>query len=273
MKDRVVLVTGSTDGIGKQTALELAKLGASVIVHGRSKAKALAVAAEICRESNNEHIEVLTSDLSLMSNVRSFARQIQQRFDRLDVLINNAGFFAKERVLTKEGLETTFAVNHVAPFLLTLLLLDILKSSGSQGRSSRIINVSSIAHQRATLDFENLQGEKKFDGFMAYAATKLMSIMMTYELAERLQGIPVTVNCLHPGVVTTKLLQASVGTPGGEVAAGAETSVYLASSSEVEGVSGKYFVKKQAQPTSPSSNDAVLRKQLWQRTEKMVGLS
>ncbi len=273
MTGKVVLITGSTDGIGRQTAIDLAKLGATVLIHGRGKVRAYAAASDVCKESGSENVEIVTGDLSTLSSVRALAEQVKKRFDRLDVLINNAGMFMKECVLTKDGFETTFAVNHLAPFLLTHLLLDLLQKSGQANAKSRIVNVSSIAHQRATLDFANLKGEKHFDGFNAYALTKLTGIMTTYELAERLQGTNVTVNCLHPGVVTTKLLQAGFGTPGAEVSAGAETSVYLASSPEVENVSGRYFVKKQVTPTSPSSNDAVLRKKLWDLTEQLTGLA
>jgi NAD(P)-dependent dehydrogenase (short-subunit alcohol dehydrogenase family) len=274
MNGKVVLITGSTDGIGKQTAIDLAKLGATVIIHGRGKVRAFSAASDVCKQANSENVEVVTGDMSLLSNVRVLAEEVKQRFGRLDVLVNNAGVFMKERVLTSEGFEMSFAVNHLAPFLLTQLLLDKLAASATSAAKSRVVNVSSIAHQRATLDFNNLKGERNFDGFNAYALTKLTGIMTTYELAERLAASPthanITVNCLHPGVVTTKLLQAGFGTPGAEVAAGAETSVYLASAAEVEGVSGKYFVKKQATATSPSSNDLNLRKQVWTLTEQMI---
>lgn len=273
MQGKIVLITGSTDGIGKQTAIDIAKLGATVVIHGRGKVRAFASASDVCRDSGNENVEIVTGDYSSLASVRAMAESIKQRFGRLDVLINNAGIFTKEKTTSKDGFETTFAVNHLAPFLLTHLLVDMLKQSGSPSAKSRIINVSSIAHQRATMDFGNLQSERQFDGFIAYAQTKLMGIMMTYAWAERLQSDNVTVNCLHPGVVTTKLLNAGFGTPGGEVAAGAETSVYLASSPEVEGVTGKYFVKKQATASSPTSNDPALRKQLWELTEKMTGIA
>lgn len=269
---QVVLITGSTDGIGKQTAIELAKLGYTVLVHGRSKVRAFAAASDICKESGTENIEVVTGDLSTLAGVRVLAERVLARYQQLNILINNAGVFMKERVLNADGFEMSFAVNYVAPFLLTHLLLERLESSATTGAKSRIVNVSSIAHQRATLDFGNLKGEKHFDGFNAYALTKLAEIMMTFEFAERLAGKPVTVNCLHPGVVTTKLLQAGFGTPGGEVAAGAETSVYLASSPEVEDISGKYFVKKQITQPSQTSLDVNLRKHLWKLTEEFVGL-
>lgn len=272
MKGKVILITGSTDGIGKQTAIELAKLGGTVIIHGRGKARAYLAAGEVCKESGSENVDVVTSDLSLLSGARALAETIQKRYDRLDVLINNAGVFMKENKTTADGFETTFAVNYLSPFLLTNLLLDLLKKTGTPTAKSRIVTVSSVAHQRATLDWNNLNGEKHFDGFNAYAVTKLAGILFTYELAERLQGSNVTANCLHPGVVTTKLLQAGFGTPGSDVAAGAETTVYLASSSEVENASGKYFVKKQAGPSSPSSNDIALRKKLWEYSEQKTGL-
>lgn len=273
MNGKTVLITGSTDGIGKQTAIELAKLGANVVIHGRGKVRAYAAASDVCKESGSEQVEIVTGDLSTKSGVLTLVENIKTRFSKLDVLINNAGVFMKERTLNKDGFEMTFAVNHLASFLLTNKLLDLLKQSGSATSKSRVVFVSSIAHQRATVDFANLMGEKHFDGFNAYALTKLINIMMTFEFAERFQSENITFNCLHPGVVTTKLLQAGFGTPGAEVSAGAETSVYLAGSSEVENVTGKYFVKKQITPSSPSSNDSTLRKKIWELSETMAGLT
>ncbi len=211
MKDRVVLVTGSTDGIGRETALELARLGAEVIVHGRSAEKASAVADAIRRDTGNASVAFLSADLSDLEQVRAMAAALQSRWSVLHVLINNAGTYMNHRVLTPAGLEVTFTVNHLAPFLLTTLLLDLLKKSAP----SRVINVSSVAHQRGGLDFANLQGEKHYEAYSAYSVSKLANILFTYELAERLNGTGVTANCLHPGVITTKLLQKGFGSTGG----------------------------------------------------------
>ena len=207
--------------------------------------------------------------LGVPEQVRQMAAQVQERFPRLDVLVNNAGVFMKRRQLTPQGLEYTLVINHLAHFLLTHLLLDLLKHSAP----ARILNVSSNTHQWVTdVDFDNLQGERHYDGDDAYALSKLANIWFTVELAERLQGSGVTVNALHPGVINTKLLRTGFVAPGAEVSEGAETSVYLACAPQVEGVSGAYFVQKQRSGTSALSRDRELRQRFWQVSAALVGL-
>jgi len=269
VKGRTVLITGATDGIGKQTALELARLGARVLVHGRNLARGEAVLNEVRRKTGNDQLELFIADLASLRQVRELAEAIRKAHDRLHVLINNAGVFMNKRKLTEDGLETTFAVNYLAPFLLTHLLLETLKRSAP----ARIINISSVAHQRSHVAFDNLQGEKRFDGYGAYALSKLGNILFTYELAERLQGTGVTANALHPGVITTKLLRAGFGSTGEGLEAGAETPVYLASATAVEGITGKYFVRKQAVLSAPATQDRNLRKKFWEVSERLAGIA
>jgi retinol dehydrogenase 14 len=269
MKDKVVLITGSTDGIGRQAALELASMGATVFVHGRDKARGENVAEEIRKATGNQNVNLLIADLSSLKQVRRLASDVLDRCSRLDVLVNNAGVFMTERRLTSDEFETTFEVNHLAPFLLTNLLLDLLKKSAP----ARIITVSSVAHTRGVMDFENLQSEKNFGGYSAYARSKLANVLFTIELAERLAGTGITSNCLHPGVIGTKLLRTGFNMQGASTADGAETIVYLASSPEVEGVTGLYFENKRQTPSSQVTYDPVLRKKLWKLSEAFAGLT
>jgi retinol dehydrogenase 14 len=268
MKNKVVLITGSTDGIGRQTAVEIAALGATVIVHGRNPARAKLVVEEISSSTGNRNVDLMIADLSSLRQVRELAAEVQRRYDRLDVLLNNAGVFMNERVLTEDGFETTYAVNHLAPFLLTNLLLDLLKKSAP----SRIITVSSVAHTRGRIDFENLQSEKTFGGYYAYALTKLANVLFTYQLARRLEGTGVTANCLHPGVVGTKLLRAGFNMPGASTEDAAEVLLHLAASPEVEHVTGKYFQNRISISSSPVTYDEALQRELWKVSQKQTGL-
>jgi NAD(P)-dependent dehydrogenase (short-subunit alcohol dehydrogenase family) len=234
--DKTILVTGSTDGIGKETARQLAQLGASVIVHGRHADRCEAARDEIRAATGNRRVDFCGRSSS-QRQVRQMAR-ISARYDRLHVLINNAGVILLQRQLSEDGVEMSFAVNHLAPFLLTNLLLDVLKASAP----ARIVNVSSTVHYDAALKFDNLQGERKYNGVEAYKVAKLGNVLFTRELADRLKGTGVTVNCLHPGVVATKLLDTGWGwSTGLSSAQGAALSVYLAISPEVEQISGQYF--------------------------------
>ena len=269
MKNKTVLVTGSTDGIGKQTALELAQQGAQVIVHGRSADKARTVRDDIRRATGNDRVAYAVADLASLVDVRSLAQHVLMDYDRLDVLINNAGTFMQERTLSPDGYELTLAINHLAPFLLTNLLLDRLQASAP----ARVITVSSVAHNRVRVDFDNLNGEKSFGGYAAYALSKLANVLFAYELAERVKAAGVTSNALHPGVITTKLLASGFNTTGSSLAEGAATSVYLASSPDVHGVTGQYFDKCRAVASSPLSHDRGLQQQLWQISEQLTGLA
>jgi retinol dehydrogenase 14 len=270
MKGRTVLVTGGTDGIGKQIALTLAGKGATIILHGRNPSKTAITAAEIRAKTGNGAVETAVADFTSLAQVRACADDIKARFPALHVLVHNAGVFMNERVVTVDGLEATLAINHVAPFLLTHLLLDLLKKSAP----ARVITISSIAHTRAKLDFGNLQWEKAFEGYGAYALSKLANVLFTVELARRLQGTGVTANCLHPGVIATKLLQIGFGNmKAGSVEKGAETPVYLAASPEVEGVTGGYFVDSKEAHASPAAEDSSLCRRFWETSLQLAGIA
>jgi NAD(P)-dependent dehydrogenase (short-subunit alcohol dehydrogenase family) len=269
MKNRIVLITGSTDGIGKATALQLAQRGATVIMHGRSVDRCQAACDDIRQATGNSNVEYVVADLSSQPQVRRMAAEIQERTDRLHVLINNAGVILLTRQVTEDGLEATFAVNHLAPFLLTHLLLDRLRQSAP----ARIINVSSTVHYDAQIKVDNLQSEKNYNGINAYKLSKLGNVLFTFELADRLKGSGVTANCLHPGVVATKLLDTGWGWSNGlSSAQGAALSVYLATSPEVAQVTGKYFESTSAGGSSPQANDVKLRRQLWDISAQLTGL-
>jgi len=270
LQGKVILVTGSTDGIGKETALELSRRGATVILHGRDLGRCQRALDEAVRITRNKSLGCFAADLGSLHEVRRLAEDITAQYDRLDVLINNAGVFMTSRMLSADGYEMTFAVNHLAPFLLTHLLLDHLKKSAP----SRIITMSSVAHQRARLELDNLQGEKHFTGYGAYALSKLGNILFTYELAERLRGSGVTVLCLHPGVIGTKLLREGFGgMSGGSVKQGADTPVYLASAPELDMVTGKYFLQRKEEQPAPLVHDAALRRQFWDASARLCGLT
>src|SRR2546426_8995160 len=239
MVGRVVLVTGATSGIGAATAIGLARMGATLALGVRDAKKADAARGEIARETGNTTLDLPLLDLASFRSIRRFAESFKSRHAPLDVLVNNAGIFTRHRHVTEDGLESQFQVNYLGPFLLTMLLLDPLKARAP----SRIVNVSSEAHRGASIDFEDLQGERKYSGYRAYGQSKLAQILFTHELARRLQGTGVTVNALHPGVIRTNL-----GIGGASVvvrfvrmffkgpAKGAETPIYLATSPDVEGV-------------------------------------
>lgn len=260
MEGKTVLVTGATDGIGKQTALELAQRGASVLLHGRNADKGRKALEEIRERTDNKKLYFLCYDFASLKDVRAMAEDVRKRFEKLDVLINNAGVYMKNPALSEEGLEMTFAVNHLAHFLLSNLLKNLLLKSAS----SRVITVSSVTHQGGRLDFGNLRAEKDFDGYQAYADSKLANVLFAYAFARRLEGAGVTSNALHPGVIGTKLLRAGFGPGGASVERGARTPVYLACSSEVEKVSGAYFEDGKQTRSAPDTYDIELQDRLWQ---------
>lgn len=276
---KTVLITGATNGIGKAAATELARMGATVVITARDLHKGQATLEEIRSKTGNSNLDLLVADLSSQAEVRRLAAEFKAKYSRLDVLINNAGGFFDVRKTTVEGIEYTFAFNHLAYFLLTNLLLDLLKQSAP----SRIINVSSDAQSGAKLNFGDLQMEQRYGSFTAYGQSKLANVMFTYALARRLEGTGVTVNALHPGVVNTGFGDNSQSALIRGVMwlfkrftlspeRGAETSVYLASSPEVEGVTGKYFDKKRAKPSNPASYDEAAQERLWDISAKMTGL-
>lgn len=263
---RVVLVTGATDGIGRQTALQLARMGARVLVHGRDERRGAELVDEL-KAIGSRGAAFFRAEFTSLADVVRLAGAVKEAATRLDVLINNAGVFMTERKLTVERHEVTFAVNHLAHAALSLWLLPLLTNSAP----SRIICVSSAAHVRAKLDFGNLQAEKSFDGYGAYALSKLANVLFANELAARVRGAGVTVNSLHPGVIETKLL--SVGFPdmqGRPVADGAATVVYLASEPSLTMVTGAYFSDRRQTPPSPVARDPEARRHLWAATEALL---
>ena len=255
-ENKTVLVTGATDGIGRETALQLARMGARVLVQGRDKIKGAQVVADINRETRNKKTSLYISDFSSLADVKRMAEEIRREHRELHVLVNNAGNFFKERLLSSDGIEMTLAVNYFAPFLLTMLLLDLLKASAP----ARIVNVASSSHRFIkSIDFENLQSMSNYDSFNAYSLSKLGNVLFTLSLADMLNGTGVTVNALDPGVVDTKLLRKSYHLEGVSPEEGARTSVYLASSQSIEGVSGKYYKNMQEYPASDLSQDKSLQ--------------
>jgi NAD(P)-dependent dehydrogenase (short-subunit alcohol dehydrogenase family) len=278
MQGKTCLVTGATQGIGRETAKTLAGLGAQVILVGRNPEKTLAAARIIQEQTGNPRVDYLLADLSSFSQVRRLADELLQRYDRLHVLVNVAGGVFLQRQVTVDHLEMTFGLNALSPFLLTGLLADILKKSAP----SRIVNVSSLAHVIGRLNFEDLQSTQHYEGWTAYARSKLAVILFTYELARRLAGSGVTANVVHPGYVATnfgmnnarfyrsilKIGQLFAISP----AKGAETISYLASSPEVEGVNGYYYVNKRKQHSSRISYDTNLAGRLWQVSQELTGM-
>jgi NAD(P)-dependent dehydrogenase (short-subunit alcohol dehydrogenase family) len=275
---KVMMVSGATSGIGKETARVLANEGATVVILGRNPKKAVAIVEELQRETGNPKVEYLLADLSSQAEIRRLAEEFKQRYDRLDVLVNNAGEFNLRRRLSTDGIEMTFAVNHLAYFLLTNLLLDVIKASAP----ARIINVSSGSHRSTTINFNDLNGEQVFRSGQAYGQSKLANVLFTYELARRLEGTGVTVNALHPGFVATnmganngwyvRVFRPLMNLFSLSVEEGARTSIYLALSPEVEGVTGKYFIECEPVSSSPASYDQAAAKQLWQVSEELTGL-
>lgn len=278
MTGRTVLVTGGTGGIGRATAQGVAAMGAHVAITGRDLARAQAVAREI-RAATGAPVDVLVADLSDQSEVRRLATEALERLDRIDVLVNNVGGYWNTRHVTSEGLERTFAVNHLAPFLLTGLLLDRLKEDGS----ARVVTVASHAHAQGGIDFDDLQSERSYSGARAYNQSKLANVLFTYELARRLDRRVVTANVLHPGMVRTGF-GAEDQQPLWKVAAplvrpfmkspekGASLPVYLASSPEVQAVTGAYFTAGRARRSSASSYDKQVAARLWRVSADLVRL-
>jgi len=269
-KHPVVLVTGATDGIGKETALELARQGARVLVHGRRPDRLDEVRAAIVA-TGGEALEPLRGDLASLAGVRAIATELERRGVRLDVLLNNAGIYAREREESADDFELTMAVNHFAPFLLTHLLLAGDAGAGLQ----RIVNVSSVAHTRGRIDFADLRGTRHpFDHHGAYATSKLANVLFTVEMAHRLAPRGVTVNALHPGVVSTKLLTEGFQMKGGDtLQTAAATSVMLAIDPLVEGVSGRYFANRKEATMNPVARDAALARRFYEESAALVDVA
>jgi NAD(P)-dependent dehydrogenase (short-subunit alcohol dehydrogenase family) len=281
MKDRVCVVTGATSGIGRAAASELARRGARVAVHGRSREKCERTVAEIKAESGNDRVEAFVADLNSQEQVRALAAALLERYPKIHVLLNNAGLLNASFSETVDGIETTLAVNHLAPFMLTNLLLDRLKES----QPARIVNVASEAHRFGTLDLEDLEfRRRKYRSLQVYGVSKLLNVLFTHELARRLEGTQVTANALHPGVVNTglgdnnppslllramRMLKFLMRTPE----KGAETAVFLASSPNAADVTGKYWTDCHEKRTRDISYDRELQRRLWEISENMTGLA
>ena len=281
MDEKTVIITGGNSGVGKATATALAAAGAHAVITARSEPRGVAALADIRRASGSDRVDLVVFDLADLASVRRGAAEILQRFEAIDVLINNAGLVLTERTETNDGFEATFATNHLGPFLLTQLLTERLVASAP----ARVVNVSSTAHQgaRSGLDFDDLQSRDSYRSMQVYGRSKLANILFTNELARRLSDRGVTANSLHPGVVATgfardgdtkgvmafgiKLIKPFVLTPE----EGARTSVYLASAPEVAGVTGQYFVRCRPKPPSRSARDAAAAVLLWSISEELVG--
>jgi len=276
MNEKICMVTGATSGIGLETAHGLARKGATVIVVGRNPEKGAATVSRIQKSTGNPSIDFMQADLSVQAQIRQLTETFRTRYPRLDVLVNNAGAIFLKRELSADGIELTFALNHLSFFLLTNLLLETLKASAP----ARIVNVSSNMQKNARIDFEDLEGSRKYGSFRAYGQSKLCGLLFTYELARRLEGTRVTVNALHPGAVGTNIggnngWLGRLFTPMYKLLAkspakGAETSIYVASSPDIEGVTGKYFINKKPVASSPISYDKAVAQRLWEVSESMT---
>jgi len=283
MNGKVVIVTGSTNGIGEVTALELARKGAEVVLISRSQGKLENTVSKIKSETGNDNVSYIQADLSSMADIRKAAEQFLQSHNRLDVLVNNAGAFFSDRKQSVDGNEMTMALNHLNYFLLTHLLLDTLKQTASENGEARIVNVSSSAHRGGNINFDDFQAENGYSGFGRYSESKLMNVLFTYDLARRLEGTNVTANVLHPGFVNTgfgmnnnglvkialDLIQKLVALSPEK---GAETNIYLASSPDVKGVSGKYWDNKQEKESNSASHNLETQKRLWELSEELTGI-
>jgi len=279
MEARVCLVTGANSGLGKATALGLARMKATVVMVCRDQARGEGAQAEIKSVSGNPHVELMLADLSSQADIRRLAESFKARHPRLHVLVNNAGVALRNRSVTADGVETVFAVNYLAPFLLTTLLLDILRLSAP----ARVVNVAGDFHRKATIRFDDLMFEEDYTGIRANNQAKLALILFTYELARRLEGTGVTANCLHPGAVGTdgplkdpdlsplsRLLYKMVRPFFLSPERGARTAIYLASSLKVDGITGRYFIKQKPAESSPESYDTGIARRLWNVSAKLT---
>jgi retinol dehydrogenase-12 len=279
MQNKVCVITGATDGIGKEAAYGLALQGAKLLIHGRDPQKGVRAVAELKARSRNPQIEFLQADFASLADVRRLAAALRQRTPHIDVLINNAGGMFMNRTVSKDGYELTFAVNHLAPFLLTHLLLNTLKS----GSQARIVTTASHAHRGATLDFDDLQAGRKYSAMGAYGRSKLANILFTRALAKRLEGTAVSATCLHPGFVRTSIARDMGALPRSlfrlmsrfirSPEKGAQTLLYLATSTAVQGASGGYYFDCELTQPSPAAQDDAAAEHLWQVSAKLVGIT
>ena len=275
IEDRVWIVTGANSGIGKATALGLARLGGTVVMACRNADRGEAAQREVVQESKNPKVTLMIVDLASQASIQSFADEFNQDYKRLDALVNNAGVFTWDRTTTVDGLETMFAVNYLSGFLLSHLVLDKLVASSP----SRIVNVTSTAARRASIDFDDLQGERKFRGYRAYGRSKLAQLLFTTEFARRLEGTGVTVNACHPGVIRTNL--GAKDAPAifrfvriffSGPAKGALTPVYLAASPAASSLTGQYFMDRRVHAMPAEARDREAAARLYEASLKLVGL-
>ena len=272
------MITGASSGLGRITALQLARMGAALTLVCRDRTRGEKVVAEIQQQTGSRAVNLMLADLSIQESIRALARDFLARSEPLHILVNNAGLFNLNRELTTDGREMVFAVNHLSYFMLTLLLLDRIKQSAP----ARIVNVASAAHFWGTMDFDDLEGARRYRSRQSYGQSKLANILFTYELARRLEGAGVSVNCAHPGAVATglganngmlaKLLMPLIGLFMRSPEQGAETQIYLACSPEVEGISGKYFVDCKPAQSSPESYNIEVARRLWEVSARMTGV-
>ncbi len=282
MKDKVCLITGATSGIGKATALALASTGATIVIVGRNEEKLKTVKKELQQKTGNQQIDFIISDLSSQKDVRNLVQTFKTRYQKLHVLINNAGLALTKRQVTVDGLEMTLAVNYLSRFLLTNLLIDVLKRSSP----ARIINVAGAYHAKGEIHFEDINLEHGYTSSRANSQTKLADVLFTYKLARQLEGSKVTVNCLHPGAVRTGSIYKDENTPlymkfmyklfspfFQSPEKGAETTIFLATSPEVDGITGKYFVNKKIKKSAEKTYDTDLQNRLWKISSQLTNLA
>ena len=278
MRGLTCLITGATDGIGKEAAIELAKKGCNLILIGRSKEKGDKVVEEIRKVADSYvDIDYFTADLMLMKEVSRVADEVSRKYPKIDVLLNNVGAYFAFRDVTEEGFERTFALNHLGYFLMTKKLLPLVEKSDYK----RIVNVSSSAHYGIDFEFDNMNGEKKYSGFDVYKKSKLANVMFTYELAKRIEGTGITANCLHPGFVSTNfgknnnflwrnVIRVAMWLTAISVKDGAKTSIHLACSDEVKDITGRFFANSQIKKGSSKAKNEEHNRKLWELSEEFV---
>ncbi len=267
MQNKIILLTGATDGIGKRTALRLAEKGTTLLMHGKDSKKGNKIKEEIITRTKNQNVFYFNADFCSFDEINELSNAIHQRFSQIDILINNAGIYEKEKIILKNGIEKTFMVNYLAPFFLSLQLLDLLKISGN----ARILNVSSMIHA-SSIDFENLNGEKQYSGEEAYSLSKLCNVLFTYKLSSLLDKENISVNTLHPGVINTKLLKAAWGAFGSTTEEGAKRILYLTYADTIQNNSGGYYMNDVKTKSSPISYDKEVQNKLWDISLKWANI-